>query len=206
MFGRRNRFRRVGLMAAALLLACSVALGALSYPFYSKTTDAVRLRKSPSASGTVLANLSSGTDVEVLGKEGNYYKVIANGTTGYIQKDYVSTDASVMTTPEVETVTGYPYDTVTKDSLNLRAQKNVKSDLLKQIPAGATVTVKAVSGTWAEVTYQGIDGYVKNEFLVLKKVVKATLPFYLCMLIALLLITFIPQISLWLPGLFGYAV
>ena len=40
----------------------------------------------------------------------------------------------------------------------------------------------------------------------MEKVVKATLPFYLCMLIALLLITFVPQISLWLPSLFGYAV
>ncbi|MBQ3424615.1 MAG: TRAP transporter large permease subunit, partial [Clostridia bacterium] len=40
----------------------------------------------------------------------------------------------------------------------------------------------------------------------MEKVVKATLPFYLCMLIVLLLLTFIPQISLWLPSLFGYAV
>ena len=40
----------------------------------------------------------------------------------------------------------------------------------------------------------------------MEKVVKATLPFYLCMLVALLLITFIPQISLWLPRAFGYNV
>ena len=40
----------------------------------------------------------------------------------------------------------------------------------------------------------------------MEKVVKATLPFYLCMIITLLLITFIPQISLWLPSVFGYAV
>ena len=39
--------------------------------------------------------------------------------------------------------------------------------------------------------------------LPMEKVVKATLPFYICMLIALLLITFIPQISLWLPQLTG---
>ena len=38
----------------------------------------------------------------------------------------------------------------------------------------------------------------------MEKVVKATLPFYACMLIALLLITFIPQISLLLPQLSGY--
>ena len=37
--------------------------------------------------------------------------------------------------------------------------------------------------------------------LKMEKVVKATLPFYLCMIIALLLITFIPQISMFLPNL-----
>ena len=37
----------------------------------------------------------------------------------------------------------------------------------------------------------------------MEKVVRATLPFYLCMIVALLLISFIPQISLWLPQLTG---
>ena len=39
--------------------------------------------------------------------------------------------------------------------------------------------------------------------LPMEKVVKATLPFYLCMVISLLLITFVPAISMWLPGLMG---
>ena len=38
----------------------------------------------------------------------------------------------------------------------------------------------------------------------MEKVVKATLPFYTCMLIALLLITFIPDVSLFIPKMFGY--
>ena len=42
--------------------------------------------------------------------------------------------------------------------------------------------------------------------LPMEKVVKATLPFYICMLITLLLITFVPSISLWLPAVFGYGV
>lgn len=37
----------------------------------------------------------------------------------------------------------------------------------------------------------------------MERVVKATLPFYICMLITLMLITFIPEISLWIPSLFG---
>jgi tripartite ATP-independent transporter DctM subunit len=37
----------------------------------------------------------------------------------------------------------------------------------------------------------------------IERLVKATLPFYLCMIIALLLITFIPEISLYIPNLFA---
>ena len=41
-------------------------------------------------------------------------------------------------------------------------------------------------------------GKVKME-----RVVKATLPFYLCMIITLILITFIPEISMFIPNLLG---
>lgn len=37
----------------------------------------------------------------------------------------------------------------------------------------------------------------------MEKVVKATLPFYLCMIVTLLVITFVPAASLWLPSLFA---
>ena len=37
----------------------------------------------------------------------------------------------------------------------------------------------------------------------MEKIVRATMPFYLCMIVALLLITFIPAISMWLPNLFA---
>ena len=37
----------------------------------------------------------------------------------------------------------------------------------------------------------------------MEKVVKATLPFYLCMIVTLLLVTFIPGIAMFLPNLFG---
>ena len=38
----------------------------------------------------------------------------------------------------------------------------------------------------------------------IERIVKATLPFYLCMLIVLLMLSFIPAISLALPHIFGY--
>ena len=38
----------------------------------------------------------------------------------------------------------------------------------------------------------------------MEKVVKATLPCYLCMIITLMLITFVPGVSLWLPSIFAH--
>lgn len=46
-----------------------------------------------------------------------------------------------------------------------------------------------------------IGSAVSNEPM--ERVVKATLPFYICMIITLLLITFVPEISMFLPTLFG---
>lgn len=41
--------------------------------------------------------------------------------------------------------------------------------------------------------------------LPMEKVVKATLPFYVCMIVALMLISFVPDLSLWFPKIFaGY--
>ena len=73
---------------------------------------------------------------------------------------------------EAEIVPSYPYTTVTRDKVNLRAGKSVKSALLKKIPAGAEITVLSKSGSWAEVEYGKYSGYVKTDYIVLKTVKK----------------------------------
>ena len=77
---------------------------------------------------------------------------------------------------ETETVSSYPYTTTTKDKVNLRAGRSTRSTLVKKIPKGAEITVKAVKGSWAEVTYGKYSGYVMTDYIVVKEVqkVKAT--------------------------------
>ena len=98
----------------------------------------------------------------MLGTSGNYYKVSYNDRTGYVLKQYV--DVSAATTPlptvaVVETATGYPYETTTKDSVNLREKKSTSSGLIRQIPQGATITILAVSGDYAQVEYKEFASY-----------------------------------------------
>ena len=73
---------------------------------------------------------------------------------------------------EMEIVDSYPYTTVTRTSVNLREKRSIRSALLRKIPAGATITVVAVQGDWAQVEYGKYKGYSKKEFIVLKKVGK----------------------------------
>ncbi len=172
MSGRN--LRRAAGIALALLLVCSTALAALSYPFFTTTTDSVRLRRSASVRSVALRTLAAGTEIEVLGKTGSFYKVRVDGKTGYILQDFVNTSEEAVATPtpkaEEETVTGYPYATVTKQAVNLRETKSVKGTLLEKIPAGENIVVLSVSGTWAEIEHLGTVGYVKSSYIALKKI------------------------------------
>lgn len=49
----------------------------------------VRLRAEPSYAGRILANYDSGTQMDILGVSGEWYKVECSGTKGYVHSDYL---------------------------------------------------------------------------------------------------------------------
>ncbi len=49
----------------------------------------VNLRANATMSSNVLAKLSNNTKINVLGKQGQWYKVSCNGTVGYIYQEYI---------------------------------------------------------------------------------------------------------------------
>lgn len=172
------RGKRLAIMAVTLVLVllCTVAL-ALDFPFNTTTNDKVNMRSNASSKAGIIAKLEKDESITVVGEKGNYFKVEARNKTGYVMKQFIVTDKAAITTPTpvpVETVYGYPYDTVTTDKVNLRAKKSVYSDIVTKLPKGADITVHSVSGSFAEVTYKSYKGYVKTAFIVTKKVLKPT--------------------------------
>lgn len=175
--GFGKRIAAIILLLAIMVTVCAVAFAAQSYPFFTVTTDSVKMRKTPSTSAVVVKNLEAGTLVEVTGASGNFYAVTVDGKSGYVMKKYINMDKSSIVTPTpvpVETVSGYPYSTKTLDQVNLREKKNTSSAILKVIPKNAEITVKSVNGSYAEVAYQGKNGWVKKDYIMVKKVVKPT--------------------------------
>ena len=174
----RKMDRRMMALVLTVALALPSALAAgTTYPFTTTTTDQVNMRRSASSNAVVLDRIEKGSTIEVLGASGRYYRVSYNGRTGYVLKQYVDAENAITPVPTVETVetaTGYPYETTTSDSVNLREKKSTKSDLIRQIPKGATVTVLGVSGSFAQVEYNGKTGYCVKDYINLKQIVKAT--------------------------------
>lgn len=58
----------------------------------------------------------------------------------------------------------YPFTTYTLSSVNLRKYASTSSQRILTIPRGAEISVLAVSGDYAKVTYKGNTGYIVSEY------------------------------------------
>ncbi len=172
----RKRMLAAGL-CLMLLSLCLSATGTTLFPYQTVTTANVNLRRSASSTAVILEELAEGTSVSVLGESGSYLKVSTGNHTGYVLRDYLKPGGGMVVesaTNLADTATGYPYETTSREKVNLRARKSTESTLVDQVPKGATVTVNAVTGDWAKIDFNGHSGYVLAEYLNIKTIVEAT--------------------------------
>ncbi len=142
-----------------------------TYPYSASITADANLRRSPSsAESNIIARIPKGTVVSVTGTSGNFLRITYDGQTGYIFQQY----AEKVTSTTGDIAYGYPYQTVTTDSVNLRSTRSTASKRLATIPKGATITISSVSGDWAQVTYDSQTGYCMTKYLRLLTVVEPT--------------------------------
>ena len=163
-------------LLALLITLLSAAALAETFPYTTVTNDQVNMRRNASSTSVVLERISEGTAVTVLGEKGNYYKISYKNRTGYVIKEYVAAPAGAATPAPAQELTapGYPYETTTRDSVNLREKQSTRSAKLASIPKGAVITVEQVSGSFARVNYNGLSGYCVKDYLNLKTIVKPT--------------------------------
>ncbi len=59
--------------------------------FARVSADSLRLRAQASTDSEILDVLAKDEEFEILGSEGDFYKITANGQTGYVSKDFITT-------------------------------------------------------------------------------------------------------------------
>ena len=119
----------------------------------------VRMRGGPGTGYSVLMTMRQNTAVAITGKDGNWYKVLYDGTSGYISGDYVTRHDSA---------SGLSYTgRVTADTLNIRSAPGSGSSAVGSVQRGAYVTVTGIEKGWYAVSYNGVSGYVSGDYVAL---------------------------------------
>jgi len=139
------------------------------------TTANLNMRSGAGTGFGILLSIPKGTTLTVQSISGSFAKVSYGGKTGYASLDYlqvVSSIAPAAPSAPVAPVSGT--DTrVTTANLNMRSGAGTTFGILLTIPKGTTLSVQALSGSFAKVSYGGKTGYVSTSYL---QVVTATAP------------------------------
>lgn len=165
-------------------LTTSVPAGTPTYPVTSSTSTAyvvnpngkkVNLRTQPSKSGSVITEVSPGTEVKVVEHGSSWDKIEVGGKTGWMMTSYLSSkkpDPAPSSKPIPDTKKDYTayVNTANKKGLNLRRGAGQYSVITK-IPYGGAVKVldHNVKAGWDYVQYNGKKGYVQNAYLTMEK-------------------------------------
>lgn len=149
----------VALMLIALTLVAPVSHNSVASAKESEngqaTADGVKLREEPDKESTVLAELNCGDEVEVLGEDGNWYKVMYNGSViGFIRKDYLFVNS-----------TGSRGAYVNADGTALRGAPSEDSYVVMTLTAGQGLKVKALLGEWYYAIVDAYAGYIHRTQL-----------------------------------------
>lgn len=180
MYKKENITPRVKI-AAVRLCAVSLSLGALvgsvlAAPATVTAQGGLRLRSSASTSAQAIATLASGSKAEVLEALNGWYRVEANGKTGYVSGQYISLAAPKAPAASTPAVSAPPASeqvrttgTVSASSLNVRSGPGSSYGKLGTLSSGKQVEILETQGGWHRIDFNGKTGYVSGQYVTVAK-------------------------------------
>lgn len=118
------------------------------------TAGTLNLRAEASTESSILGKYGWGTEVEVLGFDGNWAYVAVGGQKGYMYAQYLGSEGAASYTSYVKT---------NSRGLNLRQSPN--GTILGSYPRGTAVTVLSAADGWSKVTVNSKTGYMASQWL-----------------------------------------
>ena len=132
------------------------------------------LRKEAKSGDNIIMTVSDESKVEILEKDGEWYKVKYNTHEGYLFAEYVEVEE----TTEVKDNKEEQTEEITKSEEGTATQKqNVKSDVkIYSIPSVTSKTIATIEkdeeitvnyelNNWVNITYEDITGWVRKYFI-----------------------------------------
>ena len=138
------------------------------------TVKEVPIYVKPNTSSKIISTVKSTIQVPVYKTVNGYYLTVVDGLPGYIEANSTedveieqpsNPDPTPESTPPTPTVSGDLLGRVTVDSLNIRKEANSTSAVVGKLSKGASVQVNSIHEYWAQITFEGIEGYVHKSYL-----------------------------------------
>ena len=121
----------------------------------------VTLRAQPDTQAEALAQIPLGAQVVGYGDvENGFCQVEYQGVLGYVLSDYLS-----WAQPEPAQERQVKYVVRCQEYVTLRAQPDTSAASLAHVPLGAQVDSYGAEGSFARVSYAGMQGYILSEYL-----------------------------------------
>jgi len=131
----------------------------------AQVNDYVNVRSLPSEEGEILGKLyneSAGTVVEDCEE---WYKITSGTVTGYVKSEYVVIGKEAEALAEE---VGKRIATVTTETLRVRRDADIESDILGLIAQGEELTVTDETEGWVQVSVEAGDGWVSTDYVELR--------------------------------------
>jgi cell wall-associated NlpC family hydrolase len=143
--------------AAAVLVLCS-PVAAEAKMTGTVTGNVVNFRQSPNLSSKILNKLTEGTKVNVIGSEGDWYKVVYSDATGWITSEWLQVRDEKIAT-----------GVVSGSVVNVRSRPDTSSEVLTKYEKGTKVEIYEDSDNWYRVSIaEGRYGWMSGDYVTVK--------------------------------------
>jgi len=144
------------------------------------TTSSLNVRTGPSTSYKSIASLKSGSQVKILEKKNDWYKISYGKISGWVSGKYVkiiviptkptppSNTGNTGSNNGGTTVTPNPtpkFGEVTGSALNMRKGPGTTYDVISSLNVGTRVTIKSGQNGWYQVTSGSLVGWVSAKYI-----------------------------------------
>ncbi|MBR2786310.1 MAG: SH3 domain-containing protein [Clostridia bacterium] len=124
----KNKKRLIKTFTLGIVLLSSFQLSTSFAEVGKSTASTVRIRKAPSVDSEVINVLDVDEKVEILGKEGDWYKVSFEGTTGYVSQLYIAVSDNASTNNSTTTNNEVNENNAEEKNANVPVEQNNEHD------------------------------------------------------------------------------
>ena len=170
-----------------LILTCIIIVGTtcLAATGIVNAPSGLVLRETPSKNADPITTISDESKVEVIKKEGDWYKVKYGEYEGYLYAEYVNLDEELAepteqeeveqnessseeetsATETVNTINDFPKSVTTNTTVKAYLIPSVVSRVIANIEEGKQVTINYELGNWFNITYEEKEYWVRKYSL-----------------------------------------